>query len=407
MAGIVDSHVHVNAPGRTTWEGYVTATEAAAAGGITTIIDMPLNSIPPTTTLENLKTKASVAKEEVYVDVGFWGGVVPGNELELRQLIEAGVVGFKCFLINSGVTEFPNVTPGDLSNAFAVLNGTGTVLAIHAELSIDNTTAECNTDDCPDPTLYSTYLASRPDEMEIEAVSFIATYIPKTDVHIHIVHVSSQSVVPILEEARSERIAAGYKGWRGGVTAETCHHYLTLSSEQIPNGHTEFKCSPPIRNNTNKEKLWEYIRENRIDLVTSDHSPSVDDLKGSDFMTAWGGISSLQFGLSLFWTEARSRGYDLTTVSHYLSAGPAHLCGLQEKKGALRPGLDADLIFFDPDAAFVVTPQEIRYKNKISPFMNRVLTGKVMQTYLRGQLIYADGEIIGEPRGELLLNYDY
>ncbi|XP_059054410.1 allantoinase-like [Achroia grisella] len=407
MAGVVDSHVHVNAPGRTSWEGYVTATQAAAAGGITTIVDMPLNSIPPTTTLENLKVKANIAKEEVYVDVGFWGGVVPGNEFELLPMIDAGVVGFKCFLINSGVSEFPDVTPEDLQNTFAILNGTGTVLAIHAEMNIENSSSECNKDNCPDPRLYSTYLATRPDEMEIEAVSLIATYVPKTDVHIHVVHVSSESVVPILEAAREERIAAGHKGWRGGVTAETCHHYLTLSAEQIPDGHTEYKCSPPIRNNSNKEILWEYIKDNRFDLITSDHSPSVEDLKGTNFLTSWGGISSIQFGLSLFWTEARARGFDLSTVSHYLSAGPARLCGLEEKKGALRPGLDADLIFFNPNAAFMVKPQEIRYKNKISPFMNRVLTGRIMQTYLRGQLVYADGEIIGEPKGELLLNYDY
>ncbi|CAG9783698.1 unnamed protein product [Diatraea saccharalis] len=404
MAGVVDSHVHVNEPGRNPWEGYVTATQAAAAGGVTTIIDMPLNSIPPTTTLKNLKTKAAAAKEEVFVDVGFWGGVVPGNQEELLDLIKAGVVGFKCFLTDSGISEFPMVTRNDLAEAFAVLNGSGTVLAFHAELSENNQGAECSGSDCPDPILYSTYLASRPDEMEIRAVSLVASFLPQTDVHVHIVHVSAEGVVPILEQARDERIKAGYKGWRGGVTAETCHHYLTLSSEMIPPGHSEYKCSPPIRNITNKLKLWEYINDKRLDLVTSDHSPSVAELKGPNFMTAWGGISSMQFDLSLFWTEAKARGHSLSMASHYLSAGPARLAGLQDKKGAIRPGLDADFIFFDPDASFLVTPQVIRYKNKISPYMYRVMTGKVMRTYLRGQLIYADDELIDGPKGKLLLN---
>ncbi|XP_075969522.1 allantoinase-like [Anticarsia gemmatalis] len=404
MPGGVDSHVHVNEPGRTSWEGYVTATQAAAAGGVTTIIDMPLNSIPPTTSLENLKIKASIAREEVFVDVGFWGGVVPGNGPELQAMVQAGVVGFKCFLINSGVSEFPYVTADDLDEAFGYLNGTGTVLAFHAEVQVDNESAECEGPSCPDPVLYETYLATRPDVMELEAVSLIASHLHKTDVHVHVVHVSSAGVVPILEEAREERIKNGYSGWRGGVTGETCHHYLTLSSDQIPPGHTEFKCAPPIRNNTNKQKLWEYIRDGRLDLVTSDHSPSVAELKEADFLQAWGGVSSVQFDLSLFWTEAKARGHTLSTLTHYLSAGPARLCGLQEKKGAIRPGLDADLIFFDPNASFIVTPEIIRYKNKISPYMNRVLTGKVMQTYVRGQLVYSDDELVGGPKGSLLLN---
>ncbi|XP_063359509.1 allantoinase-like [Cydia amplana] len=400
MAGVVDSHVHVNEPGRTSWEGYVTATQAAAAGGVTTIVDMPLNSIPPTTTLDNLRIKRDMAKEEVYVDVGFWGGVVPGNEMELLDMIKAGVVGFKCYLIDSGVSEFPNITPGELDNVFSVLNGTGTVLAFHAEVQLNGTT-DCS--EC-DPELYSTYLASRPDEMEIDAVKLIASFIPKTDVHVHVVHVSAEGVVPILEEARAARVLAGHRGWRAGVTAETCNHYLTLNAEDVPPGRTEFKCAPPIRNNTNKEKLWEYIKDERLDLIASDHSPSVAELKGSNFMTAWGGVASLQFDLPLFWTEASARGFGLSTASHYLSAGPARLAGLQDRKGALQPGLDADLIFFDPNAAFIVTPEIILYKNKISPYMNRVLRGKVTQTYVRGQLVYADDQLVGEPKGKLLLN---
>ncbi|XP_072943951.1 allantoinase-like isoform X2 [Epargyreus clarus] len=405
MPGGVDSHVHVNEPGRTSWEGYETATKAAAWGGFTTIVDMPLNSIPPTTTVENLKIKASVAKEEVYVDVGFWGGVIPGNSGELRGMIDAGVIGFKCFLIDSGVPEFPKVDPEDIEKAFAVLNGTQTVYAFHAELPVNNVTnADCNGCGCQDPQLYNTYLETRPAKMELDAVSLVASYIPRYDVHTHIVHVSAEAVVPILEEARQKRIAAGNKRWRGGVTAETCHHYLSISAEEIPRGHTEFKCSPPIRNTANRQMLWKYIKEKRLDLIASDHSPSVANLKGPNFFNAWGGISSVQFGLSLFWTEAKARGFSLETVSHYLSAGPARLAGLYKRKGAIRPGLDADLIFFDPDASFTVTPEIIQYKNKISPYMNRVLRGKVIKTFLRGRQIYSNGQLVGGPQGELLMN---
>ncbi|XP_050345528.1 allantoinase-like isoform X1 [Nymphalis io] len=407
MAGVVDSHVHVNEPGRTSWEGYVTATKAAAAGGITTLVDMPLNSFPPTTSVENLKVKASSAREEVYIDVAFWGGIIPGNEMELQNMIEAGVIGFKAYLIDSGITEFPNVEKDELDNIFSTLNGSDIVIAFHTELPISasDDDTQCEKCDRPDPNLYSTYLASHPPEMELKAASLLASYIPKYDVHVHVVHVSAEGVIPILEAAREERIKAGSKRWRGGVTAETCHHYLTLSSEQIPPGHTEFKCSPPIRNITNKQRLWQYIQERRIDLIASDHSPSVATMKGSNFMTAWGGIASVQFGLSLFWTEAKARGLSLSTVSHYLSSGPAHLCGLQNRKGTIKPGLDADLVFFDPEASFVVTPEIIFYKNKLSPYMYRVLTGKVRKTYLRGQLVYTDGNVFEKPQGQLLINY--
>nr|XP_026495223.1 uncharacterized protein LOC113400059 [Vanessa tameamea] len=407
MAGVVDSHVHVNEPGRTSWEGYVTATRAAAAGGITTLVDMPLNSFPPTTSIENLKVKASTAREEVYIDVAFWGGIIPGNEMELQNMIEAGVIGFKGYLIDSGITEFPNVEKDELDNIFSTLNGSDIVIAFHTELPINaGNDTECENCEVPDPNLYSTYLASHPPEMELNAASLLASYIPKYDVHVHVVHVSAEGVIPILEAAREERIKAGSKRWRGGVTAETCHHYLTFSSEQIPPGHTEFKCSPPIRNITNKQRLWEYIKERRIDLIASDHSPSIATLKGPNFMTAWGGIASVQFGLSLFWTEAKARGLSLSTVSHYLSSGPAHLCGLQNRKGTLKPGLDADIVFFDPEASFVVTPDIILYKNKLSPYMYRVLTGKVMKTYVRGQLVYTDGIVIYKPQGHLLINYN-
>ncbi|KAJ2952790.1 hypothetical protein O0L34_g7149 [Tuta absoluta] len=406
MAGVVDSHVHVNEPGRTAWEGFRTATAAAAAGGITTIVDMPLNSIPPTTTIENLKSKAASATDNVYVDVGFWGGVIPGNQDSLRDLVEAGVVGFKCFLCPSGVEEFPNVEREDLEKAFKALEGTESVLAFHAEMEEENDTHTKPKIKKRDPKEYQTYLESRPPNMELNAISLITSFLDKTDVRVHIVHVSSAEVVPLLEKARKSRVAGGRGSgaWRGGVTAETCHHYLSLSADQIPKGHSEYKCAPPIRDKDNKETLWKYLMEDKIDLVVSDHSPCTPDLKCSNNLEAWGGISSVQFGLSLFWTGASYRGLDLKDVTKYLSLGPARLCGLQDKKGAIKPGLDADLVFFDPDASFNVTLDIIKYKNKVSPYLNKTLKGVVKKTYLRGQLVCASGDLVGDPKGVLLLN---
>ncbi|XP_061383469.1 allantoinase-like [Danaus plexippus] len=401
LAGVVDSHVHVNEPGRTAWEGFRTATSAAAAGGITTIVDMPLNSIPPTTTLENLKIKANSAKENVFVDVGFWGGVIVGNQDSLRDLIKAGVVGFKCFLCPSGVEEFPNVGIEDLNLAFDALEGTGSVLAFHAEVEEETSSGKCMK---LDPEDYNTYLESRPSQMELSAVSLITNFLQKTDVRVHIVHVSSANVVPLLVKAREDRLAKGHNAWRGGVTAETCHHYLTLSADEVPRGHSEYKCAPPIRDANNKEKLWKFLLDDKLDMVVSDHSPCTPELKCSNNLKAWGGISSVQFGLPLFWTQASARGLDLRSITKYLSSGPAHLCGLQNRKGALKKGLDADLIFFDCDANFTVTQEIIRHKNKLTPYIGKELKGVVRKTYLRGHLIYDGGDLIGSPRGELLLN---
>ncbi|CAH0720778.1 unnamed protein product, partial [Brenthis ino] len=401
IAGIVDSHVHVNEPGRTAWEGFRSATNAAAAGGITTIVDMPLNSIPPTTTLDNLKLKANSAAGHVYVDVGFWGGVIVGNQDSLGDLVKAGVVGFKCFLCPSGVDEFPNVGAKDLELAFKALEGTGSVLAFHAELEDDSPSAEKKI--YQDPEEYKTYLESRPPTMELNAINLVTNFVEKTDVRVHIVHVSSSSVVPLLEKARAARISKGNPAWRGGVTAETCHHYLNLSADEIPRGHSEYKCAPPIRDVDNKEKLWKYLLEDKLDMVVSDHSPCTPDLKCSNNLEAWGGISSVQFGLSLFWTQASARGLDLKSITKYLSVGPAHLCGLQNRKGSIKPGLDADFVFFDPNDSFIVTSDIIRHKNKLTPYIGKELKGVIKKTYLRGQLIYADGNIVGQPKGKLLL----
>ncbi|VVD03594.1 unnamed protein product [Leptidea sinapis] len=380
LPGVVDSHVHVNEPGRTAWEGFRTATTSAAAGGITTIVDMPLNSIPPTTTVENLKIKANSAKGNVFVDVAFWGGVIVGNQDSLRDLVKAGVVGFKCFLCPSGVEEFPN---------------------FHAEME-DNAPSKRKIKK-QDPEDYYTYLESRPPNMELDAVSLINNFVETTKVRVHIVHVSSASVVPLLAQARATRLAAGNPAWRGGVSAETCYHYLSLTAEEIPKGHSEYKCAPPIREKENKEKLWEYLLDDKLDLVVSDHSPCTPELKGTNNLEAWGGISSVQFGLSLFWTQAYSRGLDLRTICKYLCGGPAHLIGLEKQKGAIAVGHDADLIFFNPNETFIVTQNIIRHKNKLTPYIGKELRGVVKKTYLRGQLIYGDGDIIGNPKGQLLL----
>ncbi|XP_047510363.1 allantoinase-like [Pieris napi] len=402
IPGVVDSHVHINEPGRTAWEGFRTATNAAAAGGITTIVDMPLNSIPPTTTLENLKVKASSAKGNVFVDVGFWGGVIVGNQDSLQDLVKAGVVGFKCFLCPSGVDEFPNVGVEDLKLAFKALEGTGSVLAFHAELEDDDTPCEAKKP-AQDPEDYNTYLESRPPKMELNAITLIKKFVMTSDVRVHIVHVSSASVIPLLVEARQARLSKGNEAWRGGVTAETCHHYLSLSAEEIPKGHSEYKCAPPIREKDNKEKLWRHLLKDELDMVVSDHSPCTPELKCKNNLEAWGGISSVQFGLSLFWTQAHARGLDLRAISKYLCSGPAHLCGLEKRKGALKPGFDADIVFFDPNKVFVVTSDIIRHKNKLTPYIGKKLRGAVKKTFLRGELIFTDGDTTGEPKGKLLL----
>ncbi|XP_045519796.1 allantoinase-like [Pieris brassicae] len=402
IPGVVDSHVHVNEPGRTAWEGFRTATNAAAAGGITTIVDMPLNSIPPTTTLENLNVKASSAKGNVFVDVGFWGGVIVGNQDALQDLVKAGVVGFKCFLCPSGVDEFPNVGVEDLKVAFQALEGTGSVLAFHAELEDDEIPCEAKKP-TQDPEDYNTYLESRPPKMELNAITLIKKFVMTSDVRVHIVHISSASVIPLLVEARQARLSKGNLAWRGGVTAETCHHYLSLSAEEIPKGHSEYKCAPPIREKDNKEMLWRHLLKDELDMVVSDHSPCTPELKCKNNLEAWGGISSVQFGLSLFWTQAHARGLDLRAITKYLCSGPAHLCGLEKRKGALKPGFDADIVFFDPNEVFVVTSDIIRHKNKLTPYIGKKLRGAVKKTYLRGELIFTDGDTTGEPKGKLLL----
>jgi allantoinase len=407
MPGLVDTHVHINEPGRTDWEGFATATRAAAAGGVTTLVDMPLNSIPPTTTAEGFKAKVEAARGQCYVDVGFWGGVVPGNTSELAALMEAGVVGFKCFLIHSGVDEFPNVTEQDLHKAMPELARLGAVLIVHAELpgpidragvsSCHSPAGEALEDGNFCPSTYKAFLESRPRAAENEAVQLMIKLGREFSARIHIVHHSSADALPMLRDAR----AAGVS-----ITAETCPHYLVFAAEEISDGATEFKCCPPIRERENREQLWQALGDGTIEMVVSDHSPCPPDMKlreSGDFLQAWGGISSLQLRLPATWTDAKRRGYSIEDLARWLCQAPAALVGLAGLKGAIGVGGDADIVIWNPEKEFLVEPEMLHHRHKLTPYAGRTLTGVVEKTFLRGEKIYDAGEFTTEPRG-LLLN---
>ncbi len=410
MPGLVDTHVHINEPGRTEWEGFATATRAAAAGGVTTLVDMPLNSIPPTTTLAGLHAKQAAARAKCHVDVGFWGGVVPGNTDELAPLLSAGVVGFKCFLIHSGVDEFPNVTEADLRKALPELARLGTLLIVHAEVPGPIDTAglpACGGDPAGAledkgtnrnvcPTRYKTFLASRPRAAENEAVELMIRLSREFGARVHIVHHSSADALALLAEAK----ASGVR-----LSAETCPHYLSFAAEDIPDGATEFKCCPPIRERENRERLWAALADGTIDMVVSDHSPCPPELKlqeSGDFLKAWGGISSLQLRLPVVWTEARRRGFSSLNLHDWLCRAPAQLVALEGRKGTIAAGADADIVIWDPEKAFLVEPGVIHHRHKLTPYAGQVLDGVVQTTILRGRKIYDNSEIIGEPGGLML-----
>jgi allantoinase len=385
LPGLVDTHVHVNEPGRTEWEGFASATRAAAAGGVTTIIDMPLNSIPPTTTVEGLKLKREVAEDQAFVDVGFWGGAIPGNKADLRPLHDEGVFGFKCFLLHSGVDEFPPLEADEMEEDMAELKSFDSLMIVHAEDShaIDHA-----------PHLggnrYSTFLASRPRGAENKAIAEVIERARWTGARAHILHLSSSDALPMIATAKRDGVR---------LTVETCPHYLTLVSEEIPNGATAYKCCPPIREASNRELLWQGLQDGTIDCIVSDHSPSTLDLKdleNGDFAVAWGGVSSLQLGLSLIWTEARHRGIPLEQVVSWMAEKPAALARLSSK-GRLALGCDADFAVFAPDEAFVVDVSKLKHKNPITPYDGRTLSGVVRKTFLRGAVV--DGQT---PGGKLL-----
>ncbi|MEU5089861.1 allantoinase AllB [Streptomyces sp. NPDC021356] len=386
LPGLVDTHVHVNDPGRTEWEGFWTATRAAAAGGITTLIDMPLNSLPPTTTVDNLHVKQDVARDKAHIDVGFWGGALPDNVKDLRPLHDAGVFGFKCFLSPSGVDEFPHLDQDRLATSLAEIAGFGGLLIVHAE-------DPHHLDAAPQHggPKYTDFLASRPRDAEDTAIATLIAQAKRLDGRVHVLHLSSSDALPLIAEARAEGVR---------ITVETCPHYLTLTAEEVPDGASEFKCCPPIREAANQDLLWQALADGTIDCVVTDHSPSTADLKTDDFATAWGGVSSLQVSLAAVWTEARKRGYGLEDVVRWMSTRTAALAGL-DRKGAIEAGRDADFAVLAPEETFTVDPAHLQHRNRVTAYAGRTLHGVVKSTWLRGERIVSGGEFT-EPKGRLL-----
>lgn len=395
LPGIVDTHVHVNEPGRTDWEGFKSATRAAAAGGVTSLVDMPLNSIPSTVTAEALRIKKAEARGQCLIDVGFWGGVIPGNTRELQGLVEEGARGFKCFMCFSGVDEFPGVTTENMREAMIELARLGRPLLVHAEVEgpIDDVAPLIST---RDPRSYMTYLASRPPKSEELAVSTAVQLCRETGAKTHIVHHSAASALPFIRDAHREGLP---------FTAETCPHYLHFAAEDIHEGATAFKCAPPIRERSNRETLWSALGDGTLSLVASDHSPCTPALKKQeqgDFMAAWGGISGLQLGLPVVWSNASARGYSLERLVQWMCESTARLAGLQNTKGRLAAGFDADLTFFEPDATFTVDAQKLQHKNKVTPYADGTLKGVVTSTYVRGTRVFHQGEHITDMNGHFL-----
>ncbi|MFI5496128.1 allantoinase AllB [Actinoplanes sp. NPDC051859] len=380
LPGLVDTHVHVNEPGRTEWEGFATATRAAAAGGVTTIVDMPLNSLPPTVDTDALAVKKEAAAGRIHVDVGFWGGAIPGNAPDLPALHAAGVFGFKAFLADSGVPEFPPLNPDQLAEA---LDTVPALFVVHAEDPDELRVAASS-------PAYADFLASRPSAAEHAAVATAIEAARAADARVHILHLSAATALPLIAAARADGLR---------ITAETCPHYLTLDAGEIPAGATEFKCCPPIRDAANREQLWAALADGLITCVVSDHSPCTPDLKRQDtgdFAAAWGGIASVQLGLPVIWTAAQARGHTLADVTGWLARKPADLVGLSGK-GRIAAGADADLVAFDSGATFVVDPARLHHRNSVTPYAGKTLTGVVRTTWLRGRAVTGD-----DPQGRFL-----
>ena len=395
LPGLVDSHVHINEPGRTEWEGFRTATRAAAAGGYTLLVDMPLNCLPATTTVAALEAKRKAASGQCRVNWMAWGGVVSDNQKHLEGLAVAGVPGFKCFLIHPGIDGFTMVNEQELRAALPHVAGTGLPLLVHAELPgpLEAATQRLAGADW---SRYSTYLQSRPDEAEVSAIRLMISLCREVRFHLHIVHLATSQVLEMLRAAKAEGLP---------VSVETCPHYLHFSSEKIADGQTLLKCAPPIRSHENREELWQGLQEGVIDLVATDHSPCPPEMKRlreRDFQTAWGGIASLSLALPVMWTEACTRGFTLAHVARWMAEGPARLAGCESRKGRIAKGYDADFVAFDPDAEFVATEERLYYRHRVSPYMGEKLRGVVQATYLRGNCVFADGKFPGEPSGREL-----
>ncbi len=404
--GVVDTHVHINEPGRSEWEGFDTATRAAAAGGVTTLVDMPLNSVPATTTVRALQAKIEAARAQCHVDVGFWGGVVPGNAADLDALVDAGVRGFKCFLVPSGVEEFPAVTEGDLRKALPILARRGVPLLVHAELD-----PQSHPQSAIRNPQYAAYLESRPASMELDAIRMMVRLAGEFRTRVHIVHVSSAEGVEAIAGAKAASVP---------ITAETCPHYLTFAAEDIPDDATEFKCAPPIRDASHRAALWQGLTSGALDLIATDHSPAPPALKTpGDFTRAWGGIASLELSLAATWTGLRGyaasaeprrdtadaagrRAAALGDLARWMSAAPAALAGLGERKGRIAEGFDADLVVWDPNAAFVVDAPHLQQRHKVTPYAGRSLSGMVLTTFVRGERVWDRHRLARAYGGRLL-----
>jgi allantoinase len=388
--GIVDTHVHVNEPGRTEWEGFETATRAAAAGGVTTIVDMPLNSVPATVSVEALEAKRQATRGRCHVDVGFWGGVVPGNAGDLDALVDAGVRGFKCFLVPSGVDEFPNVDERNLREALPIIARRQVPLLVHAELPQYVT----NLTHSPHQS-YATYLASRPGAAEVEAVRLMIRLARESRAHVHIVHVACAEAASEISRAKAEGVT---------VTAETCPHYLMLTADDIADGATEFKCAPPIREAGHRAALWDALQEGVLDLVATDHSPAPPVLKcPGDFARAWGGIASLELSLPVVWTAGqRHAQLQPTDLARWMSEAPARLAGLDRRKGRIAVGFDGDLCIWDPGETMTVDAERLQQRHKLTPYAGRTLTGAVQATFVRGRCVFRAGSFPGHATGTLL-----
>jgi allantoinase len=402
LPGLVDTHVHINEPGRTEWEGFETATRAAATGGVTTLVDMPLNCVPETIDLEALEAKRATAEGKTFVDWAAWGGVVRGNASALKAMAGAGIPGFKCFLIHSGIDGFVWVDEAELRLALAELRGTGLPLLAHAEVRgpVESATAELDRAGA-DWRRYGTYLASRPDAAEVEAIALLARLAEEFKTPIHIVHLASAEALPMLAQAKQRGVP---------ISVETCVQYLWFAAEEIQDGATEFKCAPPIRDRANREQLWGALESGLIDLVATDHSPCPPEMKVGDegrFDKAWGGIASLGLALPVMNTALALRGLAvdaaMARLGAWMAAGPAKLAGFAERKGALAVGADTDFVVFDPEAAWKVKESDLHFRHKLSPYLGAELRGRVMETWLRGERIFSAGEWAKTPRGRELV----
>lgn len=392
MAGVVDPHVHINEPGRADWEGFDTATKAAIAGGVASLVDMPLNASPVTTTAMALDQKLVSTTNKLHTNVGFWGGLVPGNENEIEPLIKKGVLGFKAFLTHSGIDEFPNVTEDDLRKAMPIIAKYGLPLLVHCELSDENW--KVNGDGCN----YNNYLSSRPKEWEDRAIAMMIRLCSAFNCRTHIVHLSSSSSIEQIAKAKQQGLP---------LTVETAQHYLYFNAEEIEDGQTQYKCAPPIRERENNDLLWQALKDGTIDFVATDHSPAPPDMKRLDdgnFMQAWGGISSIQFALPALCTAARKRGCSIVDMAKWLCSNPSKLIGKSASKGRISIGHDADLIVWDENKSFTVTEGCIHHKHCITPYLDEKLYGVVEKTYLSGEEVYSNGSFTELNKGKILLH---